>query len=265
MDFFGIVKACLAVGLTGLVIGVLLGFASRIFAVKTDEKEEKIRSLLPGNNCGGCGYAGCDGLAAAIAKGEAPVNGCPVGGEAVAAQIGDIMGTSADTVKMVAFVKCHGDCDNASNKYEYTGNISCREAAYVTGAGPKSCNYGCMGLGSCVNACQFDAIHIVNGVAVVDKEKCVACGKCVNICPKNLIELIPYRSHYVVACNSNDKGVDVKKACKTGCIGCTLCTKDCPTDAVKVTNFLAEINQDLCCGCGLCADKCPQKIIQQIR
>lgn len=264
MDFFGIVKACLAVGLTGLIIGGLLGVASRIFAVRTDEKEEKIRELLPGNNCGGCGYAGCDGLAAAIARGEALVNGCPVGGEAVALQIAEVMGTKADVVKKVAFVRCSGDCDNASNKFEYTGNASCKEAMYVTSGGIKNCNYGCMGLGSCVAACQFDAIHIVNGVAVVDREKCVACGKCITACPKKLIELIPYKSYYVVACNSKDKGADVKKACKTGCIGCTLCTRDCPTDAVRVNDFLAEINQDLCCGCGLCADKCPQHIIKEI-
>lgn len=264
MDFVGVLKACLSVGVVGLIIGVLLGIASKIFAVKTDEKEEKIRELLPGNNCGGCGFAGCDGLAAAIAKGEAAVNGCPVGGEAVAAAIGEIMGTSAESNKMVAFVKCNGDCDSASVKYEYTGNISCREAVYVTGGGPKSCSYGCMGFGSCVEECQFDAIHVVNGIAVVDREKCVACGKCVAACPKNLIELIPYKSSYVIPCNSNDKGADVKKSCKTGCIGCTLCTKDCPTDAVKVTNFLAHINQDLCCGCGLCAQKCPQKIIKEV-
>lgn len=262
MDFFGIVKACLAVGATGLVIGVLLGFASRIFAVKTDEKEEKIRELLPGNNCGGCGYAGCDGLAAAIAKGEAKVNGCPVGGESVAKSIGEVMGATAETVKMTAYVKCSGDCDSAKSKYNYSGNMSCKEAVYVTGEGPKSCEYGCMGLGSCVKSCEFDAIHIINGVAVVDKDKCVSCGKCVKACPKNLIELVPYNSFYIVACNSKDKGGDVRKVCTSGCIGCTLCTRDCPTDAVKVEGFLAEIDQSICCGCGLCADKCPQKVIK---
>lgn len=265
MDIFGIVKACLAVGVTGLIIGVFLGFASRIFAVKTDEKEERVRALLPGNNCGGCGYAGCDGLASAIAKGEAPVNGCPVGGEPVAKAVGEVMGTSAESVKMVAYVKCSGDCDSASSKYEYTGNMSCREAVYVTGGGPKSCSYGCLGFGSCVDACQFDAIHVVNGVAVVDREKCVACGKCAAVCPKNLIELVPYDSYYLVACNSNDRGVDVKKSCSAGCIGCTLCTKDCPTDAVKVENFLAHIDPELCCGCGLCAEKCPQNVIHEIK
>lgn len=264
MDFIGIIKACLAVGVIGLIIGVLLGVASRIFAVSVDEREEKIREVLPGNNCGGCGYPGCDGLATAIAKGEAPVTGCPVGGEAAAKAIGEIMGASAEAVKKVAYVKCSGDCDKAENKYIYSGNTSCKEAVLI-GGGPKSCSYGCMGLGSCVDVCEFDALHIINGVAVVDKEKCVSCGKCVKACPKNLIELIPYKSYYVVGCNSNDKGVDVRKVCKTGCIGCTLCAKDCPTDAIKINNFLGVIDQNLCCGCGLCAEKCPQHIIQEIK
>lgn len=265
MDFLGIVKACVAVGAVGVIIGVLLGIAAKFLAVNVDEKEEKIRELLPGNNCGGCGYPGCDGLACAIAKGEAPVNGCPVGGQRVADVIGEIMGQSVKAEKMVAFVKCNGDCDSAKTKYEYTGVMSCKEVANVPGAGPKACTYGCLGFGSCVKACQFDAIHVVNGVAVVDREKCVACGKCVVACPKGLIELMPYESYYVVPCNSKDKGVDVKKNCSTGCIGCTLCTKDCPTDAIKVKDFLAHIEQDLCCGCGLCKDKCPQKVIKEIK
>ncbi len=264
MDWFGIVKACLAVGVTGLIIGILLGFASRIFAVKTDEREEKIREILPGNNCGGCGYAGCDSLASAIAKGEAKVNGCPVGGEAVAKAIGAIMGTSAETVRMTAYVKCSGDCDHTGSKYEYSGNNSCREAVKAGGGGPKSCDYGCMGFGSCVSVCDFDAIHIINGVAVVDMDKCTACTRCVKECPKNLIDIIPYGSSYAVACNSNDKGGEVKKVCTSGCIGCTLCTRDCPTDAVKVENSLAVIDQTICCGCGLCADKCPQKVIKEL-
>ncbi len=264
MDVFGIIKACLMVGATGLIIGVLLSIAAKIFEVKVDEKELKVRELLPGNNCGACGFPGCDGLAAAISKGEAPANGCPVGGENTAKAIADVIGTEVEIIKTAAFVKCYGNCDNAGNKYEYTGNLSCKEAVHVTGEGPKKCSFGCMGLGSCVNVCDFDAIKIENGIAVVDKVKCVSCGKCVKECPKNLIEIIPYRSLYQVVCNSQDKGVDVKKKCTTGCIGCKLCIKDCPTNAIKVENNLAKINQALCVGCGLCADKCPQKIIHNI-
>ena len=265
MDFFGIIKACASVGIIGLIIGVLLGIAGRIFAVAVDEKEVKIRELLPGNNCGGCGYPGCDGLAAAIAKGEAPANKCPVGGPDVAAAIGKITGSDAEVVKKVAFVKCSGDCDSAKIDYEYTGNKSCIDASYVTGGGPKSCSYGCTGFGSCVKVCDFDAIHVVNGVAVVDRSKCVACGKCVNICPKHLIELVPFDSKYQVACNSNDKGADVRKVCSKGCIGCMICAKNCPSQAVTVSDFLAKVDPEKCVNCGVCESKCPQKIIESFK
>ena len=245
----------------GIVIGVLLGIAGKKFAVEVDEKEVAVREALPGSNCGGCGYAGCDALAAAIAKGEAPANGCPVGGAAAAEKIAEILGVEVTTVKKAAFVKCAGDCEKAGNKFDYTGDMSCTEASYVSG-GPKKCRYGCMGYGSCVKACEYGAIQIRNGIAVVDKEKCVACGKCVKACPKGLIEIIPCDNKYRVQCNSRDKGVEVNKVCSTGCIGCSLCAKACPKEAVQITDFLAQIDYDKCVNCGLCAGKCPKKIIR---
>ena len=133
--------------------------------------------------------------------------------------------------------------------------------AFVPGGGPKSCNSGCVGYGSCVKACPFDAIHVVNGVAVVDKEACKACGKCIAVCPKNLISLIPYDAKYAVACSSTDMGPVTMKACTVGCVGCNLCVKNCPSDAVKVANFHATIDQDKCVGCGACAEKCPKTAI----
>ena len=250
------------VGVLGLVLGVALGIIGKMFFVKVDEREVQVRECLPGNNCGGCGYAGCDGLAAAIAKGEAPVNGCPVANAEAKAKIGEIMGQTVDEAdKKVAFVKCSGTCDKTERKYNYYGINDCRKAVMVPGAGDKLCSYGCMGFGSCVDACQFDAIHVVDGVAVVDKEKCVACGKCVSTCPKALIELIPYKAPQAVACSSKDKGKDVRVACKTGCIGCMICTKQCETGAITVTDNLAKIDYEKCNGCGKCAEKCPQKII----
>ena len=180
------------VGVLGLILGVALGIVGKVFFVKIDEREAEVRGCLPGNNCGGCGYAGCDGLAAAIAKGEAPVNACPVAGGEAHAKIGEIMGQAVDaSAKQVAFVKCSGTCDKTERKYNYYGINDCVKAVSVPGQGDKLCSYGCLGFGSCVTACQFDAIHVVDGVAVVDKEKCVACGKCVSTCPKVLIELIP--------------------------------------------------------------------------
>ena len=256
----GIITAALLVGGVGLVIGILLSIAAKVFAVKVDANEIAIREVLPGNNCGGCGYAGCDGLAKAIAAGEAPVGACPVGGSSVAEQIGKIMGTEGEMIKKVAFVKCGGDCSKAKDKYEYTGNQSCREANYVSG-GPKGCTYGCMGFGSCVQVCEFDAISIVDGIAVVDKEKCVACGKCVKECPKGLISLVPYTAKHLVQCNSKEKGKEVMSVCSAGCIGCSLCAKNCPKDAIVFENNLAVIDYDKCVNCGICAQKCPKKII----
>lgn len=250
------------VGVLALLLGVALGVVGNAFFVKVDEREQQVRACLPGNNCGGCGYAGCDGLAAAIAKGEAPVNGCPVANAEAHAQIGEIMGQKVDaSAKKVAFVKCSGTCDKTERKYNYYGINDCRKAMAVPGAGDKLCSYGCLGFGSCVEACQFDAIHVVDGVAVVDKEKCVACGKCVSTCPKALIELIPYDAKKAVACSSKEKGKEVRVACKTGCIGCMICTKQCEAGAITVENNLAKIDYEKCNGCGKCAEKCPQKII----
>ncbi len=262
MNIMGILVATAVVAVVGLFIGLFLGIAGIKFAVEVDEREEAILGVLPGNNCGGCGYPGCSGLASAIVKGEAPVNACPVGGEEVGKKVAEIMGVEAgESVKMVAFVKCQGDCEKAKVDYEYTGVEDCAMLSFVPNGGPKSCNYGCLGYGSCVKACPFDAIHVENGIAVVDKEACKACGKCVAACPKHLIELIPYDAKYVVACSSKEKGPVTMKECSVGCIGCTLCAKNCPNDAVKIENFLSVIDQEKCEGCGICMEKCPKKSI----
>ncbi len=261
----GILIATLVVGGIGLFIGLFLGIAAIKFKVQMDEREVAVLEALPGNNCGGCDYAGCSGLAAAIAKGEAAVNQCPVGGEAVAKVISGIMGVEAgESKRMVAFVACQGDCDRAKVDYEYTGIEDCRMLSFVPNGGPKSCNYGWLGYGSCVQACPFDAIHVVNGVAVVDREQCKACGKCVEACPKKLISLIPYDAPYQVACSSKDKGPVAMKACDVACIGCGLCKRNCPADAVMVENFNATIDPEKCTGCGTCIEKCPKKSIVKL-
>lgn len=262
MNMMGILLAAAVVGLVGILIGIMLGVASEKFKVEVDQKEIDIRNALPGNNCGGCGYPGCDGLAKAIALGQAPVDKCPVGGAPVAAAIAEIMGVSAgEQVKQVAFVKCKGTCDKAGRNYVYTGIEDCNKAMVVPGKGGKSCDYGCMGYGSCVKACEFDAIHVIDGIAVVDKEKCVACGKCVAACPKKLIELVPYKAKHLVQCASQDKGKDVKASCSVGCIGCTICTKQCKFDAIHMDGNVAVIDYGKCVNCGQCAKKCPVKVI----
>ena len=258
----GIIAAAALVGGIGLFIGIFLGIAGIKFKVEVDEIEEAVLAALPGNNCGGCGYPGCSGLAAAIAKGEAPVNACPVGGESVGKKIAEIMGVEAgESKRMAAFVKCIGTCDKTAVDYEYHGVEDCRMLAFVPNGGPKSCNYGCLGYGTCVAACPFDAIHLENGVAVVDKEKCKACGKCVAACPKHLIELIPYDAKSVVACSSKNKGPVTMKTCQAGCIGCGLCKRNCPSDAIVLEDNHAWIDQEKCTGCGICKEKCPKKVI----
>lgn len=258
----GIIAATALIGCVGLFVGLFLGVAAIKFKVTVNPKEEEVLGVLPGNNCGGCGYPGCSGLAHAIAEGEAPVNGCPVGGEAVGKQVASIMGVEAqDSAKMVAFVQCQGDCDKTHQDYEYTGNQDCTMLSFVPNGGPKSCNYGCLGFGNCVKACMFDAIHVINGIAVVDREACKACGKCVAACPKHLIELVPYDAKYLVACSSKDKGPVTMKACDSGCIGCGICQKNCPADAITVENFNATIDYNKCMDCGTCMEKCPKKSI----
>lgn len=261
MSVTGIIIATCLVGGTGLVIGLLLGFAGKAFEVEVDEKEIAIRECLPGNNCGGCGYAGCDALAKAIAGGEAKASGCPVGGADTAAKIAEIMGSEVEMVKNVAFVKCSGTCEKAGDRFNYYGSEDCNQAALSTGGGQKSCAFGCMGFGSCVKVCEFDAIHVEDGIAVVDKEKCVACGKCIKACPKKLIELVPYEQKHLVACSSNDFGKEVKAVCQAGCIGCKMCERNCEFDAIHVENNIAHIDYDKCTNCGKCKEKCPVKVI----
>ena len=258
-----IVIATVTVGIVGILIGVLLGIASEVFKVEVDEKEIQVREALPGNNCGACGYPGCDGLAKAKASGEAKVNQCPVGGQPVAAKIAVIMGVDdvGASEKKVAFVKCKGNCNYTKKLYTYSGLYDCNGAMVVPGAGGKSCEYGCMGYGSCVKACEFDSIHIVDGIALVDKEKCVACGKCVSACPKKLIDMVPYKAKTLVQCNSQDKGKTVKDKCSVGCIGCTMCVKQCQDDAIHMVGNVALVDYSKCIECGRCAMKCPTKVI----
>lgn len=256
-------EAVLALGLSGLAIGVFLALAAKKFRVETDPRVAEILSVLPGANCGGCGFPGCAGLAGAIAEGKAPVTGCVAGGQAVAEKVAKIMGVSASSAAPnVAVVACQGDCDNAVSVSEYNGVRDCRALNAV--GGTKGCSYSCLGLGTCVEACKFDAITMGDkGIPVVDRDKCTGCGACVAACPRGIIRLAPKDKNVHVLCRSYDKGPAVRKYCKVGCIACQLCVRTCEQKAITMDKgTLAHIDYEKCTNCGACAQKCPTKAIK---
>ena len=256
-----IIITAAVITVVGLIVGIALVSTGRKFHVEVDQRESAVRECLPGNNCGACGYAGCDAMAAAIAKGEAPAGGCPVGGQSVADKIGAIMGVSADaSVRKIAFVRCKGSCEVTRDQGNYIGVRDCRSAV-LAGISVAECEFGCLGLGSCASVCPNGAITVRNGVSEINRSKCVGCGLCVKACPKGLIELIPAGSFVAVQCSNKDRGPQVKKVCSAGCIGCMLCTRQCESDAIHVDNNLAHIDYEKCTQCGKCAAKCPVKVI----
>lgn len=262
----GMIYPAIVMGGLGVIFGSLLAYASKKFYVEVDPRQAKIRALLPGANCGGCGYPGCDGYADACASGKAPLNRCAAAGAAVAAKIAEIMGAVAETSEpQVAFVKCKATTDKRIQNCIYDGVKDCREAVVVPGKGPSACAYGCMGLGTCVKVCNFGAIRVVSGLAVVNPNMCVGCGACVAECPRGVITLVPKKSKIHVACSNPLKGPFVKKVCTVGCIGCTMCAKVCPKKAIEMKDSIAVIDSTKCVNCGLCAMKCPVKAIKDER
>lgn len=248
----------------GLLFGVMITFASKKFEVEQDDRVEKIVEVLPNANCGGCGFAGCQAYAKAVVDGTAAPDLCSAGGIVAAAKIGEILGIKIEEKELVAAcVMCCGSEENTAPKYQYDGIKNCIAAARVSG-GYKGCSFACLGFGNCVEVCKFDAISVKNGIADVDKEKCVGCGACVKACPKGLIHMVPKSAKYAVKCSSKDKGVDTKNNCKGGCIGCKICEKNCPSDAIKVIDNVAVIDYSKCTSCGVCFEKCPRKIIKEI-
>ena len=257
-----IIYSVALIAIIALIIGIFLGFSSAIFKVDVDERITKVRDCLPGNNCGGCGYAGCDALAEAIVKGDANVNTCPVGGESVAKKISECMGVEAGSfVKMVAFVHCDGTCENVEKIYDYNGEKDCRLVKLLPNFGDKKCQYACMGYGTCQSVCKFDAISIDSSVAKIDPEKCTACKACINACPMKIITLVPYDKAHKVKCSNKDKGKPAMDACKVSCIACGMCEKNCPKKAITVNDNIAVIDYDKCDNCGTCSEKCPRKCI----
>lgn len=246
----------------GAAAGGLLVFASKFFAVEVDETVSKISEALPNANCGACGYSGCAGYAAAVAAGEAPNNKCKPGGAPVAQKIAEIMGQEAlETVKEVAYVRCNGCKDATEERYSFISTQSCAATErFYNGKGV--CRTGCDGLGDCAAVCPENAICIVEGVAVVNPDKCVACGKCVATCPNHLIVIRPESQKVDVRCSSKDPGKVAKDLCKNSCIGCKICEKKCPNGAIAVNDNHATVDYSKCTNCGVCVSACPRKCIE---
>lgn len=259
-------NAILLVVAVGAACGVMLSIASKVFFVPVDETAAALREVLPGANCGGCGFAGCDDYANSMAADRSlACNKCPVGGASVAAKLAEILGVEAGSAeKQVAVVMCNGNKDVTKSLLQYEGPKSCKAAKQLFG-GNKLCSFGCLGLGDCEAACNYDSIRVINGVAKVDRNSCVACGACVNTCPQKLIRIAPEKNQVICFCHNTDKGGVTRKACEVGCIGCKKCETTCKFDAVHVNDNLAFIDPEKCKNCGMCAKVCPTGAIQNLR
>lgn len=248
----------------GIIFGIALAIVAARFVVKMDPKVEQVRETLPGANCGACGFAGCMGYAeAVVGNPDVAVHMCAPGKSAVAEKIAVITGKKAEKVEpRIARVFCQGGTSLSQRKFIYTGVKDCTAAVLAAG-GDKSCEFGCLGYGTCMRACPFSAITMSSdNLPVISPEKCTACGKCVAACPKQVIEIAQASKAVVASCHSRDKGADTKKKCQVGCIGCGICVRTCPVDAVKVENNFAKIDHGKCIVCGLCVKKCPTNAIK---
>lgn len=249
-------------GALGGIFGLILGFAAKKLSSGQKDLSEEVREVLPGANCGGCGFVGCDDYAKAIAEGRAKPNLCGVGGAETALMIANILGVDVHTEeRQVAFVACQGNCDNAPAQAVYTGEADCATAMLLPGGSFKACKSGCLGYGTCVKACAFGAISVVNGVAVVDDTKCTGCGACSKACPKGLIHMVPASSYVRVACSNPNSLKDVVAVCKAGCITCNQCVKNCPQETISMVNNIPVINYELCIACGICSEVCKRNVI----
>ncbi len=268
-----LLSAILVLGAIALVAAVILYACSKKFAVHEDARLPQVSELLPGANCGGCGFAGCSALADALVKGadKGTIEGlnCPVGGTEVMDKVAEVLGMAAAGGKpMVAVVRCSGSCEVRPHNVIYDGLQTCA-AQHATCAGETACGYGCLGCGDCVEACKFGAININHDTMLpeVDEEKCTACGACVKACPRNIIQLRPKgpkNRRIYVGCVSKDKGAVATRACKAACIGCSKCTRECKFEAITVSQNVAYIDADKCRLCRKCADVCPTQAIHAV-
>jgi electron transport complex protein RnfB len=257
-----IAAAAISMGALGVAFAGGLYYAAKKLQVDTDERIELLTNILPGYNCGACGFSGCSGLAQALLEGKASANACSPGGAEVAARVADALEMTVTPVKRkVAHVACRGNL-SFDPRADYEGLQDCRAAHMVVG-GHRTCVYGCLGFGTCVQACQFGALtQDERGVPIVDTAACVGCGECAEVCPRGVIRLVEDGKHSFVRCNSPLEGRTARTVCQEGCIGCRACERVCHYEAVHVIDGLAVIDASKCTGCGECAVKCPTKCIK---
>ena len=256
-----IIWSIVALGGLGAAFGIMLAVASKKLAVKKDERVAAVRENLPGANCGGCGFPGCDGFADALVAGKAPVNGCAVMGAPAMKKVAEILGVDAgDTRPKAARIMCLGK-EGCVDKFQYEGAKDCR-AAYALVGGFRTCEFACIGLGTCAKVCKFDAITMdENGIAAIDPMKCTGCGTCVEACPKKSIAVMDLDIDLYAACRNSHKGKEVMQVCSVGCLSCGICAKSCPFGAITMIDNLPHIDYDKCHECRICMDKCPRHTI----
>jgi len=256
-----IITAIISVTVIGLICAVILNVASQLMYVKVDERVTQLIDIMPGANCGACGYPGCEGFAVALAAGEAQPNLCTPGGIELLKKISEILGIEAGSIeKKIAVVHCLGDNDKQQLKMEYKGIKSCEGAKQLYG-GQCACAFGCLGYGDCQIVCPTNAICLENGLARIIKDLCTGCGLCVKACPNKLITIENASIQVVIACKNIEKGAVVGKKCKTGCIGCGKCARECCQKAIVMEDFLAKIDYSKCDGCAACVESCVKKCI----
>lgn len=262
LEWSSILIPILIFAVLGLLAGLLLSIFSKIFAVKTDERVDRVMAVLPGVNCGACGYSGCEDYAKHVVNEGAATNRCIPGGDKVSREISDILGASfQDVAEQKAFVACGGKVPNAtSDSYIYRGEPTCA-ACNMFYDGKGVCNYGCIGYGDCQKQCAFDAISIIDEVAVINPHRCTGCTMCTKACPKHIIHMRDAAKPVFVTCSNCDTGRATVQVCQNGCIACKKCEKTCPHDAIHVTNNLASIDYDKCTACMECVKVCPRRCI----
>ena len=253
-----IIIPVISLSLVALILAIIILIVSKTFHVDEDPLVGTVTELLPGVNCGACGYPGCGNLAEVLVKSRDPSKVCPVGGKALAEQIGQTLGIKmAEAKSVTCTVICQGCYKNAKPTAEYKGIQDCWAATQIYN-GPKLCPFACVGLGSCISSCKYNALKLVDGLIVVNHDRCTGCGACVQTCPKKVLIMHEKKEkRYVVACRSIDKGAVTRKYCSVGCIGCMKCQKACEAEAIAVENFCSIIDQSKCTSCGACISECP--------